>query len=292
MIKKKPFLSIIIPLYNKERTIHSTLQSVLSQSFSDFELLIINDGSTDKSVERIQNIKDDRIRIISKQNGGPSSARNVGIQEACGEYAYFLDADDRLVPDALQTISDTVRANSSYKAFSFNFYIKDGVHKAVYSENFCEGRVRTPYLSWLLKTFFVNPGSFVANSKLLKQYKFANQHRRYEDIEFFFKIIRENAFFASSRPIFEYNQDSLSASIPRKDYREDFCCSMEPIGKPFWEQICLYRLYLEAKQLYPNNVDKLYGNKFEKLHYKITYSLLMRYLTLKWMISNKENKEK
>ena len=84
-MKNKVRFSVIIPLYNKEVSIASTIQSVLNQTYDDFELIVVNDGSTDKSREVIADIADSRIRIIDKENGGVSGARNRGIREANNE---------------------------------------------------------------------------------------------------------------------------------------------------------------------------------------------------------------
>ena len=94
--------SIIIPLYNKEISIKSTIESVLNQTYPNFELIIVNDGSTDNSLETVQKIDDPRIVIINKPNGGVSSARNRGIEEAKYEYIAFLDGDDIWYPNALE----------------------------------------------------------------------------------------------------------------------------------------------------------------------------------------------
>jgi glycosyltransferase involved in cell wall biosynthesis len=77
-----PFFSVVIPLYNKENFIKNTLDSVLSQTFTDFEVLIVNDGSTDSSVEIIKKFTDPRISYFSKENQGVSSARNYGVEKA------------------------------------------------------------------------------------------------------------------------------------------------------------------------------------------------------------------
>lgn len=98
--------SVIIPLYNKEKVVKQTIESVLKQTISDFELIIINDGSTDRSVEIVNTISDKRIRLISKDNGGVSSARNTGIRESMGKYICFLDADDMWMPDFLETVKN------------------------------------------------------------------------------------------------------------------------------------------------------------------------------------------
>lgn len=89
-----PFFSIIIPVFNKERFVAKTLKSVLSQSFIDFEIIIINDGSTDKSEVEILAITDERILYFLKENEGVAVARNLGIGKASADYICFLDADD------------------------------------------------------------------------------------------------------------------------------------------------------------------------------------------------------
>ncbi len=91
---KKPFFSVVIPLYNKERHIKRTLSSVLEQSFSDFEVVIINDGSTDNSLNIVEALVDDRIKVYSIKNSGVSHARNLGIEKSNSDFIAFIDADD------------------------------------------------------------------------------------------------------------------------------------------------------------------------------------------------------
>jgi len=87
--------SIVIPLYNKAKSIANTIQSILGQSFADFELIIVDDGSSDDSVRVVNQFTDKRIRLIQKENGGVCSARNVGILHAQYDYIALLDADDQ-----------------------------------------------------------------------------------------------------------------------------------------------------------------------------------------------------
>ena len=89
-------ISVVIPLYNKEASIKQALMSVLSQSYQEFEVVIVDDGSTDNSVAKVEEIQDSRIRLIRQENGGPSKARNTGVKNAKGEWILFLDADDEL----------------------------------------------------------------------------------------------------------------------------------------------------------------------------------------------------
>lgn len=104
MDKEKPFFSVVIPLYNKQSYVKETIESALAQTFEDFEIVVVNDGSTDESAEVVSAIKDDRIRLIHQDNAGVSVARNRGIKEANAKYVAFLDADDLWLPGFLQTI--------------------------------------------------------------------------------------------------------------------------------------------------------------------------------------------
>ena len=104
MNKIYPLISVVIPAYNAELFLDETLESVLSQTYENWECIIVNDGSTDstESVAKKWCEKDSRFRLTNKENGGLSSARNWGIKESKAEYIAFLDADDILTPDSLE----------------------------------------------------------------------------------------------------------------------------------------------------------------------------------------------
>lgn len=101
--------SIIVPLYNKEKYIKDTINSVLLQTYTDFEIIVINDSSTDNSLPIVQSINDKRLRIYTKTNGGVSEARNYGIKRAKGEYICFLDADDLWKPEYLKNLYEITK---------------------------------------------------------------------------------------------------------------------------------------------------------------------------------------
>ena len=103
-----PFFSIIIPLFNKENFIINTLKSALNQDFKDFEVIIVNDGSTDKSLKKVKAIIDSRIKIYNIENSGVSAARNFGINKAHADYMAFLDADDLWLPNHLEDIKKLI----------------------------------------------------------------------------------------------------------------------------------------------------------------------------------------
>jgi len=97
-----PKISVIIPVYNGEQTIRETIESVLDQTFSDFELIVINDGSQDSTLEVVASFKDARLQVFSYPNAGVSASRNRGLSHASGKFISFLDADDLWAPDKLE----------------------------------------------------------------------------------------------------------------------------------------------------------------------------------------------
>lgn len=118
-------ISIIIPLYNKEYSICAAVRSVLDQTYRDFELIVVDDGSTDGSLMKIQTIQDHRIRIFSQKNGGVSAARNTGIDIAKGKYVAFLDADDEWDIDYLETQINLIRNYPQCNVFATNYRFRD-----------------------------------------------------------------------------------------------------------------------------------------------------------------------
>jgi glycosyltransferase involved in cell wall biosynthesis len=103
-----PLITVIIPLYNGAAFIEQTLRSVMAQTYQNLEILVVDDGSTDHSIQLVQGLRaqDDRIELITKPNGGVASARNLGIQRARGEWIGFVDADDIWDPTFMQKVID------------------------------------------------------------------------------------------------------------------------------------------------------------------------------------------
>lgn len=126
---KNPEISIIMPVYNSEKYLGKCIDSVLTQSFCDFELLLIDDGSTDRSPQICDDyaLKDNHVKVIHKDNGGVSSARNMGLSAVRGGYLCFFDSDDTLEPNALQLMYEKI-SNGNYDLViaGYNRYDEDG----------------------------------------------------------------------------------------------------------------------------------------------------------------------
>lgn len=118
-------ISVVIPLYNKEKQIAHTLQSVFNQTFQDFEIIIVDDGSTDGSVAEVEKFSDSRIRLIHQKNAGVSAARNRGIEEAKSDLIAFLDADDEWKPEYLATQYHLSQKYPDCNVFACNYEFRN-----------------------------------------------------------------------------------------------------------------------------------------------------------------------
>ena len=122
-------ISVVIPLYNKEAYIQHTLDSVFAQTYTDYEIVIVDDGSTDQSVEIVKQNSDPRIRLIQQKNAGVSAARNRAISEAKYDLIALLDADDEWKPTYLQTQMELVQNYPQCDVFCCNYEFRNAEGK-------------------------------------------------------------------------------------------------------------------------------------------------------------------
>lgn len=100
----QPLVSVIVPIYNVEKYLNQCINSIINQTYKNLEIILVNDGSTDSSLEICYSYNDERIIILDKKNGGLSSARNIGLDNATGEYIYFLDSDDWISEECIEDL--------------------------------------------------------------------------------------------------------------------------------------------------------------------------------------------
>jgi len=126
----KPLISIIVPIYNAEQYLHRSIDSILAQTFTGWELLLIDDGSPDRSGEICDEYakKDNRVRVIHKENGGVSSARQKGQDEACGEYTIHVDPDDWVEPMMLEELYRKAKDDNADMVIC-DYYMNEGSHQ-------------------------------------------------------------------------------------------------------------------------------------------------------------------
>jgi len=212
--------SAVIPLFNKEQTIVHSLQTVVNQTFRDFEIIIIDDGSTDHSVELIrQNFQDSRIRIIQQKNQGVSAARNHGVRESSFDYVAFLDADDEWLPTYLETMRGAVAQFPEADMICTGGFYKDFRTGTVSSPNIIE-----EYLDETLPlNYFINPGkmghigaTIIRKSLFLKVGGFPEEISSCEDWCLLMRVALEGLFVYCGKLLHVYTSD-----VPGQTTRSD-----------------------------------------------------------------------
>ena len=270
-----PAVSVIIPLYNKEIIVEKALRSVLQQTFKGFELIIVDDGSTDNSLNIVKSIKDERITLIKQENGGPSKARNTGIKAAKSHWIVFLDADDELTPTALHDFIRLSKENCNADIINCTTYIRHiGSIKRI--DHKSTGFIKNAFKYWFYGGLMPGTGHSMFRTKLLKENLYDERLRRYEDAELLFRILKKGKLYNYNIPTFFVNTLYSCASKARKDVSEDLFGHLVFKDKGIWEKLCLYKLYLEERKNYPKDADRLYP------HLRKEYDLLLLYKVLKW----------
>ncbi len=266
-------ISVVIPLYNKEASIAQSLKSVLSQEYDDFEVVIVDDGSTDGSVGVVEAINDPRIRLIKQENGGPSKARNTGVKNAKGEWILFLDADDEMLPEALEFFSEKIQKNADADMFLGEVIVNNGKteHLAV---EYKEGVVSNPFKSHVLGHLYQCSGTTVYRKTIVEENPFDERVRRYEDLQRIFKLYSKYSLYLCHKPVAKINLEFSAASRARKDIKEDFLGHLDFKGKSFWEKIALYSFFLGERGYYGEQCKKLYPWLYRRYDWLLIHKIV------------------
>ena len=185
-----PFFSVIIPLYNREKTIKRAVDSILSQTFQDFEIIIVDDASTDKSPEIVKNIQLDDSRIIylrNEVNKERCTTRNIGIQIAKGRYLCFLDSDDYHLPFHLQTFYQKIQLENKPKAFLFTSAWNE-TEEGVRTERGCP-EIGSMELYHYFLNYTVNPQRWCVERSVSESILFDSEIVICEDLDFSLRVV-------------------------------------------------------------------------------------------------------
>ena len=270
--------SVVIPLYNKEDCIEKTLQSVLNQSYPDFEVIVVDDGSTDSSAEIVSNIPDHRIRLISQHNGGPSSARNTGIQHANGEFIAFIDADDIWNLDYLQEMIQLIEDFPDADIYGFNYgIIENGETIIDKKADYYRGYVSP---KWNNFPFFFWTSASCCRTKVIIGLQGFDERMMYgEDLDMWFRLLLNGRGVMDTRIMAYYFKDAnssltqynmpLEKHIPFYMDKYDEARDNNADFRRFFDQQMVYRLY-------PYLFNEKYKKQAKELGKRIDYSLLKK----------------
>lgn len=220
----RPQVSVIVPLYNKRRTIGRTMESVLSQSFSDFELLIVDDGSTDGGADFVEEAyADPRVRVVRQANAGPAAARNHGAEVSSGALLTFLDADDDWRPEMLETAVATLAAHPECDAFTAAFYLEpQGVNRwdPLVAYGFAEGPWRlTPdipreQLTHCLDAFHPTTAVYRREVVFAHHGFFTEERCTFgEDVYFWLQVMLNHTIYRHMTPLAHYHTEDSELGV-------------------------------------------------------------------------------
>jgi glycosyltransferase involved in cell wall biosynthesis len=257
------FFTVIIPLYNKEKYISGAIESILNQTFTDFELLIINDCSTDKSVEIASEFLSEKVQIIHhEKNSGLAATRNTGIKRATSNYITFLDADDLWKPHFLEKIFHLIQNFPEARIFATNYEeIWNQIVKKPHNELELSEKEFSGYINFFktnIKQGLYNHGSVCLHKDVYENVGHYNEKINFsEDLDFniranyHYKLAYDNSIQMS---YFMQTENQLTRSslknktIPDFDLYEDWT-KTNPDLKKYLDFEC----YILGKRLKKNN---------------------------------------
>lgn len=223
MASENPLVSVIIPAYNRADLLPRAMQSVLAQTFADWELIVVDDGSTDGTQEAAARFADPRVRVVRHdRNRGLSAARNSGIAHSRGEYVAFLDSDDEWLEAKLaRQVEHIRRSESRFGVFYCPGYIAYGGALFERGRPTAEGDVRRALLSGKL---LPPPSGVVVRRSLASRVLFDEALRTFEELDFYLGLARETEFALLNERLFVLHlgtHDRLSWS-PRRQKDLDY----------------------------------------------------------------------
>lgn len=277
-------ISVVIPLYNKEKSVRATLESVLAQTYKDWECIVVNDGSTDNSANVVKEFMaqiDDRWTLISQENAGVSAARNAAILAAKGEYVTFLDADDLWMPDYLETLDALIRDYPDAGLYCIGYRVVrdnqmvNGVSSITQDADRVRGWVNDV---WNGNTdLFAGSSSSSSRERLIRVGLFDTRMTHGEDLDLFWRLVLDGGIVRDSKCCAFYRMDAENRAMHRvppldklivnyvDKYAEARANDAE--FRKFFDEQMIYRLY-------PYMLSKTYRKEARKIAKQFDYSQL------------------
>ena len=293
-------ISVIIPVYNTEKYLGKCINSVLCQDFSDFEAIIVNDGSNQECRNKCNLLleKDNRIKVYHKENGGLSSARNFGLNMAKGEYVFFLDSDDFLLQGAFSFLYEkAVKTGADITATGYNLVYGKNENQVCYETRVLKGENVHNFLPSLKEKNLLDTccGKLYKRSFLKNTGVTFTQNEIYEDTEFNLKLLGFNPVYACFKECFycyvqhkgsitkRFNENKLKTL--EKRYLQ--LCEVSPQNKGYWNflyiQWCFSAfcdLFLQKgkKRSYVKSIinQKLFGEAVQNATAKGVYKKIIK----------------
>lgn len=242
-------ISVVIPLYNKAHRIARTLQSIIGQTWRDFEVIVVDDGSTDGGGEIVCSFRDPRVRLVKQDNKGVADARNRGVREASGDYIAFIDGDDEWAPEYLATAHELIVHFPQAGMFCFGGLVKEEGNDKVFERVIPQFRDRT-----LLIDYFENPdmtshtsATVVKRSFFWQAQGFPSGMRRLEDFACWCRIAMISPVVYCGKPLSTYwgNIPGQITHLPRAEQEK-----MWPSITRYYNELVSFSITIDFRSVY------------------------------------------
>ena len=216
IMMEKALISVVIPTYNREKTIERSARSVLNQTYKNIELIIVDDCSSDNTKAVVDKLAkgDKRVKYIRfEKNKGACAARNAGIDAANGEYIAFHDSDDEWLPKKLDKQIDTLTKTGAKIIFCKYYMIRDGRQEGIAPKIFKEG-----FIDNLQTVCGIGTQTLIAPSDVFKEFHFDERLPRFQDLELMIRMAKKYQLYCMEEPLVNYyvgNLDSISHHTDR-----------------------------------------------------------------------------
>jgi len=260
----KNLVSIIVPIYNSEKYLSDCINSIINQSYFNIEVILINDGSSDNSLSICQNFEknDSRIRVISKENGGVSSARNYGLEIAKGDYIAFVDSDDVINEMLYETLLKRAKSDKTDCVALSNYTIRPVVKNRSFNKKVINSKEALSRLFEL--RFPTSLWAYLYKKDTLKSIWLSNEIHFFEDFEFNFKALKIcKSISICEEDLYFYRTNELSINAQGVNDKRLTCLLISS------------KVYRELLQF--NNKDLIKKLIFLESHFLITVLAPLRF---------------
>lgn len=276
-------LSIIIPTYNCEKYIKRCIESLIIQKYINIEIIVIDDGSTDNTFDicNLESKKDSRIKIFRKKNNGVSSARNLGIEKATGEYIFFIDSDDYIEDNTIEECMKIIEDND-IDILKFGYYRECGKYKKKYKFSTINNKVinkqwyelNNIYSNLVSSSDFYNIWNAIIKKEIVSGLKFNETIKYGEDYLFMVELVfKSSSIYFYDKPFYHYciNNNAVTQIYKNEVVLKkinDICFSNNEIINLFKKN----NVKLNKNDVY-YNIIKLINADFKSLTYFLNYKL-------------------
>ena len=256
-ISNSPFFSVILPTYNRAHIITETISSVINQTYSNWELIIVDDGSTDKTKDYIAKLQkeDERIKYIFQNNSERSAARNNGIKNSSGEWVCFLDSDDSFKAQHLSNFYKKIKENENKKK-NIGFYVtaQENVFHKTRTKTIQKNKT-IKNIPLLFASSSIVPGRVCIKKEILNKYKFDESIVIVEDADLWFRISCKTEVDFIDEATFQYHiHEDNSINVKNNAYKN----RLEGLKKTFKKP--------EKKNLSSKQIRHILNNCYFGLH--------------------------